>query len=262
MNYNYHTHTALCSHATGTVDGYVERAIENGVKYMGFSDHIPYIRPDGKESYYRVPVEKGKLYCDEIKALGERYKDKILLSVGFETEYYEEYFEDMLKSAIEYGAEYLILGQHFTEPEVHGARHTVDETDNPEHLREYVSSVVLAMKKKVFTYIAHPDIVNFTGDEELYKEEMRKICITSREFNIPLEINFLGIRGRRNYPRELFWEIAGEENCPVTFGFDAHTEMDAYDGDSLSVAKEMVKRYNLNYIGKPELVLIQNLKEV
>jgi histidinol phosphatase-like PHP family hydrolase len=38
MNYNYHTHTALCSHATGTVDGYVERAIENGVNIKTLSD--------------------------------------------------------------------------------------------------------------------------------------------------------------------------------------------------------------------------------
>ncbi len=257
MNYNYHTHTVLCTHASGTVEEYIERAIQNGIEYMGFSDHIPYIRPDGKESYYRVPVNKGQFYCDEIKGLRKKYRSKIELSAGFETEYYEDYFDNMLKSAIEYGAEYLILGQHFTEPEIHGARHSVDETDNPEDLRVYVKSVVEAMKKKVFTYVAHPDIVNFIGDEEIYKEEMRKICIISREFNVPLEINFLGIRGKRNYPNELFWQVAGEEKSPVTFGFDAHTAEDAYDGKSLLVARGMVEKYNLNYIGKPELVLIK-----
>lgn len=261
MNYNYHTHTILCSHATGTVEGYIERAIENGIKYMGFSDHIPFVLPDGKESYYRIPEDKGKMYCDEIKAFREKYKSKIELSVGFETEYYEGYFDDMLKNAIEYGGEYLILGQHYVEPEIHGARHTVDETDNPEHLREYVSSVGEAMREKVFTYVAHPDIVNFTGDEEIYKEEMRKICVLSRELDVPLEINFLGIRGKRNYPKDLFWQIAGEEKCPVTFGFDSHLEKDAYDGESLLVAKEMVRKYNLNYIGKPKLVMIQNLRK-
>ncbi len=260
MDYNYHTHTILCSHASDTVEEYIKRAISCGVKYMGFSDHIPFIRPDGEESYYRVPTDKGEFYCDEIKAMREKYKEKIELSVGFESEYYGDYFDDMFKSAIEYGAEYLILGQHYVEPEIHGARHTVDETDNLKDLRDYVSSVVEGMKKKVFTYVAHPDMVNFTGDVEIYKEEMRKICVTSRELNIPLEINFLGIRKKRSYPRELFWQVAGEEKAPVTFGFDAHTGKDAYDEESLLVAKEMVKKYKLNYIGKPKLVLIQNLK--
>lgn len=259
MNYNYHTHTILCSHASGTVEEYIERAVENGIEYMGFSDHIPFVRPDGKETYYRVPVDKGRMYCDEIKELRGKYKGKIELSVGFESEYYEGYFEGMLRDAIAYGAEYLILGQHFTGPE-NVAVHTVDETESIDDLKEYVSSVITAMKKKVFTYVAHPDIINFTGDEKIYKEEVRKICHLSRELNIPLEINFLGIRGKRSYPKGLFWQVAGEEKSPVTFGFDAHSAKDAYDGDSILVAKEMVKRYNLNYIGKPELVMIQNLR--
>ena len=260
MDYSYHNHTYLCSHATGTMEEYIEVAIENGIKHMGFSDHIPFVRPDGEESYYRVPVDKGKMYCDDVKALGEKYKDEIEIIVGFESEYYDEYFDGMLRDAIEYGAEYLILGQHFTEPEVHGARHTVDETESLEELKKYVDSVVLAMEKKVFTYVAHPDIVNYTGDIKVYKEEVRKICKVSKKLNIPLEINFLGIRGKRSYPRELFWEVAGDEKSPVTFGFDAHSAKDAYDGESLVVAIEWVRRYNLNYIGKPEIINIQNIK--
>ena len=33
MNYNYHTRTYLCRHASGTPEEYVQRAIENGIKY-------------------------------------------------------------------------------------------------------------------------------------------------------------------------------------------------------------------------------------
>ena len=41
MDYNYHTHTYLCSHATGEIEDYIKTAIENGIKYMGFSEHFP-----------------------------------------------------------------------------------------------------------------------------------------------------------------------------------------------------------------------------
>ena len=63
MEYNYHTHTHRCSHASGTEEEYVKRAVENGIKYMGFSDHVPLRFSDGTESGYRVPVSDAKEYC-------------------------------------------------------------------------------------------------------------------------------------------------------------------------------------------------------
>ena len=257
MIYNYHTHTYRCKHASGTEEEYIIRAIENGVKHMGFSDHIPLKLQDGTESGYRVPVCEGKAYCEAIKALSEKYKAEIDIKVGFEMEYYPEYFDKMLKDAIEYGAEYLILGQHFVKPENTGTKYTNIRSDSTEALKDYVDSVIAAMKKKVFTYVAHPDIFNFTGDVRLYHEEMRRLCIASREMNVPLEINFLGIRDGRSYPNDLFWQIAGEEQAPVTFGFDAHDEKNAFDDASLKTAEKMVEEYNLRYIGKPELILIR-----
>ena len=56
MNYNYHTHTTRCGHASGTEREYIERAVANGVRYMGFSDHATFVFPDGFESHYRVPL--------------------------------------------------------------------------------------------------------------------------------------------------------------------------------------------------------------
>ena len=38
---NYHTHTWRCMHASGTEREYVEKAIEGGLKILGFSDHTP-----------------------------------------------------------------------------------------------------------------------------------------------------------------------------------------------------------------------------
>lgn len=76
---------------------------------------------------------------------------------------------------------------------------------------------------------------------------------------MPLEINFLGIRENRTYPTEAFWQIAGEEKAPVTFGFDAHNVQSACDSTSLEKALQMVEKYRLNYIGMPELKLIQNM---
>jgi len=147
----------------------------------------------------------------------------------------------------------LILGHHFLRQEYPNGLGVTRVNDNPEDLEEYVSNVVTAMETGVFTYVAHPDSFNFIGDEELYRKQMRRICVRARELNIPLEINFLGIRRGRHYPKELFWQVAGQEQSPVTFGYDAHDTSEAYDPDSLPIAMDMVKKYHLNYIGRPQL---------
>ena len=71
MNYNYHTHTTRCGHASGTEREYIERAVANGVRYMGFSDHATFVFPDGFESHYRVPLAQAPDYFETISALRE-----------------------------------------------------------------------------------------------------------------------------------------------------------------------------------------------
>lgn len=256
MDYNYHTHTFRCNHATGTEEEYIERAINGGIKFMGFSDHAPYVFPDGYETSYRVPMNKAEDYVATISALREKYKDKIDIKIGFEMEYYASHFDKMLENVSKLGTEYLILGQHFLYEE-HPNGISSSQGESLEELKEYVSCVVNGIKTGYFTYVAHPDLIRFGGTAEQYKREMRKICVASREYDIPLEINFLGIREEKSYPDRVFWSVAGEEKCPVTFGFDAHDVMNAYDGESLKTAEKIVKEYELNYIGMPKIIDIR-----
>lgn len=255
MNYNYHTHTYRCGHASGKEEEYILQAIKGGVRYMGFSDHIPFRCANGNESRgVRVPVAEAEAYIRDLRALREKYKDQIEIAIGFETEYYAELFPSMLEDAKRWGAEYLILGQHYVRPELPGSIHSSKPTDDPAALAEYADSLVAAMKTGVFTYVAHPDVYLYVGDAEEYKRIMRRVCVASREWKVPLEINFYGIRDHRYYPREDFWQLAGEEAAPVTFGFDSHDAISGWDGESLRVAMGLVEKYNLNYIGKPQLV--------
>lgn len=253
MDYNYHTHTYLCRHADGMPEEYVLRAIENGIKYMGFSDHVPLIFDDGSESSYRILTADAEKYICEIRRLAEKYKDKIDLKIGFEVEYYPEYFERTLKYAKELGAEYFILGQHYIVPENISNHRVVDSKDKAEFPEKYVSTVIEAMKTGKFTYVAHPDIFGYSPEDEIYEREAERLCRASVEYDVPLEINFLGIRRKRIYPHEFFWEIAGRVCAPVTFGFDAHATEDAYDGESLEKALALVKKFSLNYVGRPKI---------
>lgn len=257
MDYNYHTHTFRCHHADGVEEEYILWAIKNGIKHMGFSDHAPFECPKGYQSLYRVRIEEAPDYFKTIIQLREKYKNEIDISIGFEMEYYPGSFKSMLNSVVELGAEYLILGQHFYGEEYYNPVGVTAPTSNEDDLKRFVGLVLEGMNTGVFTYVAHPDMLNFVGDDEAYAKEMKKICEASKAMEMPLEINFCGMRGGRHYPNDKFWEIAGEVGCPVVFGCDAHSAREAYDKISLERAKNIVKRFGLNYIGKP---IIKNLK--
>jgi len=254
MDYSYHNHTFRCGHATGTPEEYIERAVENGVKYMGFSEHIPHICKDGHQAGFRLPIDKADIYFEELYALREKYKGIIDIKIGFEMEYYPEVFDEMLKNAVEYGGEYLILGQHFLLEEHPDGIYVTKGHDKEENMVRYADCVISAIRSGVFSYVAHPDAFKFTGDQAVYEREMKNICRAAKDNSIPLEINFLGIRTNRIYPNEAFWKIVGEMGAPVTFGFDAHDSMSAYDERSLEKALGLVEKYGLNYIGKPNII--------
>ena len=256
MDYNYHTHTFRCSHATGTEEEYIKVAINSGIRYMGFSDHAPFKFPDGYESFYRVPEALGQGYISVLRDLRKKYKERIDIKIGFEMEYYPSYFETMLKRVIDLGAEYLILGQHFVNEE-HPDGISSSGATTKEYLNAYVKKVIEGIKTGYFTYVCHPDLIAFDGDDDIYEREVRRICLASKEYNVPLEINFLGIRNNRHYPNEKFWKTVGETGAPVTFGMDAHATAEAGDLESLKTAEELVKKYRLNYIGKPTVIDIK-----
>ena len=256
MNYNFHTHTYLCGHASGIPEEYIQRAIRCGIQYLGFSDHAPMLIGGNEKIATRMKASEIEGYVAELKRLREKYKDQIDLSIGLEIEYYPSFFSETLKRIKEFDIEYLILGQHFSREERSGYQYVTAPIADEDDFKEHVAQVVEGIHSKVFTYVAHPDVFHFTGDQALYRQEMRKICVASRECNVPLEINMLGIRDHRNYPTPLFWEMAGEEKCPVTFGFDAHDVQNVYDEVSLMQAKELVRKFDLQYIGMPKLILL------
>ncbi|MBQ3135760.1 MAG: histidinol-phosphatase [Oscillospiraceae bacterium] len=259
MDYNFHTHTARCNHATGTDEEYVLRAISCGIKDMGFSDHMPLSFADGHESGYRVPIAQVGDYMASLSALREKYRGQINLHIGFEMEVYPSRFDEMVTLAKGYGAEYLLLGQHYIGEEWPDGFYPLMPSDDPAQLAEYTDCVVTGIESGLFTYVAHPDLFNYTGDDlDLYRQQALRICEASLVHDVPLEINVLGIRNQRTYPRADFWAVAGQVGCPVTFGLDAHTpHQAAYDEDSMAVAKELVQKFHLNYIDKPKLILLK-----
>ena len=186
---NYHTHTHRCHHANGLDEEYIKKAITEGVKILGFSDHAPYIFKNNYVSYFKMLPEEADEYHSSLSRLREKYRDKIEIYIGYEAEYYPEVWEQTLEFWKRGSApEYLVLGQHMIGEE-HDIEGRVPSTRPNLLIREYVDETVAGIKTGVFTYLAHPDLVNYTGDDETYEEEMTRLVQAANEENMPLEIN-------------------------------------------------------------------------
>lgn len=257
---NLHTHTVRCGHAKDEDEQYILRAIEGGFERLGFSDHAPFVFPDGYQSDFRVPIEKAKDYFDSLNGLRKKYKDKIEIFIGFEMEYYPKYFHDMLNNVTALGAEYLILGNHFINNEhPDGIPSVINHTDESQ-LKEYVDCVVSAMDSGCFTYIAHPDMFGFDVHTKAYEREMGRLCEHAVQTDTPLEFNLLGIRMSRHYPNPDFWKIASEVGgVKAVLGSDAHTAKDVFDSESILKAEKLLSGLDIELIEKPQIRFLRNI---
>ena len=249
---NLHSHTVRCNHANGTEREYIERALSGGLTTFGFSDHAPYAFPDGYYSGFRMLREVQKDYIDTLIGLKEEYSGRIDIKLGYEMEYYPKYFCETTKMITQYPVDYVILGQHFTENEIDGV-YAGGATDDEDRLAGYVDQVNEALDTGFFTYVAHPDNLNFTGDSTIYDKHYSRLIEHAKKLSVPLEINFLGIRESRHYPNDRFFSLCGEIGAPVCIGCDAHTPINAYDPVSFGKAKEMIGKYGLKYVESPSL---------
>jgi len=241
---NYHTHLAICGHAEGEMDEYIESAIENNYSILGISDHGPILTRDMPTKYYRdfgLHLQMNyddfrSYYLPTFKKLKPIYQDRIHLYLGLEIEYYQgiHNYLEILKSELDY----MILGMHYFP---NGDEfYNVYDLMNEDLIMKYAENTVLALNSGLFKVMAHPDIFVYhymkNGKylfDDVCKKASRMIIEAAIRNNVYLEINVGGFHrpmfhdqgiDKYTYPRYDFWEIvATYKDALVIIGVDAHS---------------------------------------
>ena len=226
MKYNYHTHTERCFHAKGSDEEYVLAAIEAGFDEIGFADHTPW-NFKSFISHMRMHENQLEDYCNSVKALREKYKDKISIKLGLECEYFPQYLPWLKEQIAKHEIDYIILGHHFCGDEQTGAYNGFITT--PEEIYAYRDDVLEAMDTGLFSYVAHPDLFmrGYAEFDDHCEKVSRDIIAKAIETATPLEFNLLGFShgindGKPGYPHPEFWKIASEMKPMTIVGIDAH----------------------------------------
>lgn len=252
MYANYHTHTKRCKHATGEDREYVEAAIEAGMEILGFSDHCPWVYPEPCESGIRMDCTEMDSYVHSLTQLRKEYADDIKIFIGLEAEFIPELMDAQDRFLSKYPLDYMILGQHFLGPE-QGSVYAGMPMDDEDYLAQYVDVVIEGMESGRYLYLAHPDLVNYTGDSRIYALHMRRLLSYLLDNGYPFEINMLGAWQGRNYPDPRFLQLAGEMGNECLLGVDAHAPDQLLHVQGEWICKKLMKKYGL-HVCEPPLI--------
>ena len=223
MIVDLHNHTSLCNHAEGSIQEYIERAIQNKTKYFGFSDHAP-MEFDPK---YRMDFSQMKQYEKDVLDAKEFYKDKIEILLGYEVDYLDGYMD---KRVLDADVDYLIGSVHFIDkwgfdnPEFIGK---YEEMDIDEIWQKYFDSIENMAKSKLFDIVGHIDLIKVFKylPNRSIAQIAKDALVAIKESNMVVELNAAGFRkpiGEAYPSQELLDEIY-KLGIPITFASDAHT---------------------------------------
>ena len=259
MKANYHTHTSRCGHAEGRDEEYVLAAIGQGFEELGFSDHVPWPYKSGYlHLSVRMDVRRLDEYLQSVRALRDKYADKIRILAGFECEYFPEYMGWLSDMAQEKQLDYLILGNHYENSDETGMYFGSART--AEQLSRYVRSTVAGVQTGLFTYLAHPDLFmrSYKPFDENCRAAARDLCQACREAGLPMEYNvhdrFISFITRRvSYPNPEFFEIARQEGVQVVIGLDAHDPVEISNTDQWDRAQRELADYGAGFLDRVAL---------
>lgn len=254
MIVDLHNHTKLCNHAEGEIEEYIEKAIECGVKYFGFSEHAP-MNFDKK---YRISFEQMREYEDKVLNAKKRYADEIEILLGYEVDYLVGYMDERVLRA---DVDFLIGSVHFIEewgfdnPEFIG---DYENRDIDEIWQKYFDTVEEMAKSRLFDIVAHFDLIKifkFMPKKDIV-EIAKNALLAIKETGMTLEINTAGYRKPigEAYPSLALLKEAKKLGIDITFASDAHKREQV--GLESQKAVEMAKN-----AGYSECVFYRNRKK-
>ena len=253
-----HNHTTRCNHAEGTIDEYIERAIELGIDIYGFSEHAPM---DFDEKY-RLPFCDMDAYVKDVRDAKARYQNDIEILLGYEVDYLPGHMDERVLSA---DVDYLIGSVHFIDkwsfdnPEFIGGWKT---KDIDEIWKAYFEATEAMVKTGKFDIVGHLDLIKVF--KYMPRQDVRilakDVLHAIQKSGMVLELNAAGLRKPVGeiYPSRDLLEVAYELEIPITFSSDAHAVDQVGFGyeKTKALAKEVGYTHAVTFKGREKELLI------
>lgn len=248
-----HIHSPYCPHGSNdSFEMYVEKAIEQGLEEMTFTEHMPFPAyfMDNKEflDECNLKPEVMEKYLESVGEIKKKYIGRIKINIGAEVDFIDGYEEKIKQDLNLYGPKFedSILSTHFIK--VGNEYMAIDCLDGFERALQllgslekvydkYYETLLKAIKCDLGHYkprrIGHPNLIrrfaqhypfeykNYDLLEEIAKE------IKKRDYEV--DVNTAGLRKEgcgEVYVYGKFKELVEQYDIRQVYGSDSHSSQD------------------------------------
>lgn len=246
--FDFHTHHYRCGHAMGSIQDYVEAAINQGLDMIGISDHSPYFNSIEDHLHPRITMAKSEFnaYVKEVLRIKEAYKDRIEVLLGVESDFFPGKMENYQKQYRQYPFDYVIGSIHFVDGITIFKKDRWDgltQKQKVETKEKYYEHIQLSAKSGLFQILGHIDAMKGFYPEfafiktDIVSDTLKIIA----QHDLTIEINTSGKTKDCGgwYPADDILEKALHYGVDVTFGSDAHVPERV--GDDFDLVKQRLK---------------------
>jgi histidinol-phosphatase (PHP family) len=246
---DYHIHTHLCKHASGSPKEYLEQADKKGLKTIGFSDHCPV--PVGFDDTCRMELPQFNAYVGMINELkNNSYGIDVLL--GMEVDWVPGRMNEVYDflNSVEY--DYLIGSVHYVDGVPLDNFDYLDIWKSKEkkeyNWNSYIDLMIDMVSSGKFDIIGHMDLPKKFGfypeNMSYFMKKVNMFFARAAEFDVAVELNTAGLRKpvKEIYPSLDLLQIAKKYDVKITFGSDSHISEEV--GFCFVEAEELARQAN------------------
>jgi len=223
---DYHVHTSLCNHATGTMEAYVRAAVAKGLTTICFLDHLTF-QAAGRHN--AMDPREVPMYVDAGRRLARAYQDRIQVRVGLEIDFSPGHVDRCIEVVDTFDLDVVGSSIHFLDGEDVVTRHSAwarGELAAEQVYPQYLASLESMLDYDYFDVICHMDLPKKYGQRPspAVIEGFANLLEKVRQKNRVVELNTNGFHCPVNeaFPSPVLLERCRRLGIPVVIGSDAH----------------------------------------
>ena len=223
---DYHLHTLFCNHATGGMEGYVQNAIDLGLREICFLDHLTIQKADPGLSMTPLEVP---YYFQAVQVLKQKYRNQISVKAGLEVDFnpaFIDIFQDIVGT---FAFDVIAASLHFPgglDIVSHRSAWRHGEKDVDEVYELYFDHLKKMLDYRYFDVICHIDLIKKFGQtpSRSFEKEFDEILSIIKDKDITVEVNTSGYDHpvADIYPSLEILKKCHELGIRITLGSDAH----------------------------------------
>jgi len=224
---DYHVHTSLCNHATGTMEQYVQAAVAKGLAAICFLDHLTFQEAGRANAMFPREVP---MYVNTARRLARQYREQISVRVGLEIDFSPRHVDRCIEIVDTFDLDVVGSSVHFLDGEDVVTRRSAwgrGEISADEVYPKYLGALESMLDYDYFDVICHLDmpkkynqrpsssaVEGFMDVLEKIRDRGRVVELNTSGFHYPVQEAF---------PSPELLGRCAQLQIPVVTGSDAHT---------------------------------------